>query len=231
MRGFSKKGNSTPREGEQGFILIVVITLILMISGLALMAIRHARQEARSTGTYVDSTQAIALAESAMAVAITDLRRSPDYYQIAFTDPDNQIMGTNVWDARYSIPLDSITFADEGGVAGTLCNAGSVPDVDSCIQILSSPYYDQGGGSAAADLHPGVEFYTTITYDTPIVGPCPPGYSCFNEQNYGWYIFGINVVARYGTQGQWLSGSRFIEHGRAQGSSRVTIGPIGAFGR
>ena len=167
-----------------------------------------------------------------MAIAITDLRLSPDYYQISFSDPGNQLASADLWNLRYAIPLDAQNFSDEGGVTGTICNAAVVPDPTGCVQILSSPYYDQGGGTAAVDLHPGAEFFTTVLYEAPLVGPCPPGFSCFDDQNYGWYVFGINVTARYGKGGtRWLNETKFEEHGRAQGAGRVTIGPIGAYGR
>ena len=219
---------SRPRsQSQRGFVLIIVFTIIILASGLGLMAVRHSRQEARSTGAYVDSTQAIALAESAMAVAITDLRKAPDYYKIMFSDPSSQIATADLWDIRYAIDLSAQNFPGNNGTSGV---CGIIPD-RGCSSILSSPEYDEGGGATGDDLYPGSEFATVITYDTPLVGPCPPGFSCFDDQNYGWYVFGINVEARYGVQSQWLLGSKFVEHGRALGSGRVTIGPIGVYGR
>ena len=220
------------KKQQAGFVLIIVMILIMLVSGLGLLAVRHARQEAHSTGAYVDSTQAIALAQSAMAVAITDLRKSPDYYQYHFNDASAIVASGDIWHLKYAIKLDSGNFTKEGSVGSTICVVGKVPNVKGCVQILSSPFYDSGGVDGGDDYFSGSQFYTTLTYDAPIVGPCPPGYSCFDDQNYAWYVFGINVIARYGYTDQWtITDDKFIETARAEGKGRVTIGPIGAYGR
>ncbi|MBN2529826.1 MAG: pilus assembly PilX N-terminal domain-containing protein [Deltaproteobacteria bacterium] len=212
-------------SSQRGFVLIMVLLLIIMISGIGLLAIRHSRQEALSTGAYVDSTRAVALVESAMAVAITDLRSSPDYYRLRFLSPKaggseeaQEIIGdkNNLWQVQYAFSLSdnfytkgvpgTCTFAE-----GTDCPPGFMPDL-SDVSSSSNENYQ-----------------TVITYDAPLVGPCPPGYSCFDDQNYGWYIFGINVSVRFGTAyGLW--DRQFIETARANGKGKVTIGPIAAYG-
>ncbi|MBN2801702.1 MAG: hypothetical protein JXR91_01275 [Deltaproteobacteria bacterium] len=220
------------REKQSGFVLIIIMILVMMLSGLGLLAVRHAKQEAASTGAYADSTEAISLAQSALAVAMTALRKDPDYYQNNFSNAANIVnSAADMWRLEYDIPLSPNVFSLEGAVTGTICNAAAVPDVTGCVEILSSPFYDGGGLTSGEDHFPGSDFYTTITYDAPIVGPCPPGYSCFDDQNYAWYVFGINVNARFGYENQWLLGSKFVQSANAQGKGRVTIGPIGAYGR
>ncbi|MBN2716787.1 MAG: hypothetical protein JXX14_13125 [Deltaproteobacteria bacterium] len=231
---------SVPKSGypapERGFVLIIVLLLIILVSGLGLMAVRHSRQEASSTGAYVDSTQAVALVESAMAVAISDLRGSPDYYRERFISPETpdmtdadsdgsaddtetpqQIIGdaTDMWRVSYAFPLsndfysagtpDSCDFRE-----GTDCPPGFVPDLSKI--------------SGA-----GPNYRTLLTFDAPMLGPCPPGYSCFDDQNYAWYIFGVNSTVQFGTSYAYWN-TRFVETARAQGKGRVTIGPIAAYG-
>jgi Na+-transporting methylmalonyl-CoA/oxaloacetate decarboxylase gamma subunit len=213
------------RTSQRGFVLIMVLLLIIMISGIGLLAIRHSRQEARSTGAYVDSTRAVALVESAMAVAITDLRTSPDYYRLRFISPKSggekeaqEIIGdaNNLWQVQYAFTLSDDFYTTGTPVActfaeGTDCPPGFMPDLSNLSNSSNENYQ------------------TIVTYDAPLVGPCPPGYSCFDDQNYGWYIFGINVSVRFGTSyGLW--DRQFIETARANGKGRVTIGPIGAYG-
>lgn len=207
------------RTAQRGFVLIIVLLLIIMISGLGLLAVRHSRQEARSTGAYVDSTHAIALVESGMAMAITDLRASPDWYRQEFTVPENMIPGAiDMWELEYDIDFS----ADLFGVGPAVCKDSTPPA--GCKGDLSKD--DTASALAIGDF---ASYQTLITYDSPLVGPCPPGYSCFDDQNYGWYVFGINVVARFGTAPNFWD-KNFVETARAEGSGRVTIGPIGAYG-
>ncbi|MBN2342675.1 MAG: hypothetical protein JXX29_16650 [Deltaproteobacteria bacterium] len=205
------------RRGERGFVLIIVLLLIIMISGLGLLAVRHTQQEARATGAYADSTQAVALVESGMAVAITDLRAAPDYYRVMFSDPSAANVGAanDIWNAEIAIPLSG-SFYSSGSTSA--CATGQPWSTVGCIGDLTN--MDDGNYAA---------YRTVITYNLPLVGPCPPGYSCFDEQNYGWYVFGVNVDAQFGTAPSFWD-RRFVVNARAQGAGRVTIGPIGAYG-
>lgn len=202
---------------QRGFVLIIVLLLIIMISGLGMLAVRHSRQEARSTGAYVDSTQAVALVESGMAVAITDLRTSPDYYRQTFSNSGVAVQTnpsvTDMFHMEFAIKLSNTFFV---GSDQSDCDAAY--DVPGCIGDLTRTV---SGDNAS--------YRTLITYNLPMVGPCPPGYSCFDDQNYGWYVFGINVNAQFGTEPTFWS-RRFVETANATGAGRVTIGPIGAYG-
>ena len=204
-------------EFQRGFVLIMVLMLIILVSGLGLLAVRHSRQEVRSTGAYVDSTQAAAMVESAMAVAISDLRAAPDWYRYQFVNGAGSMVGsgTGLWDSRYAFGLSNSFF----NAAALGCSTGD-PEIDGngCIGDLSR--------LNSADDN---DYWTSITLDTPVVGPCPPGYSCFDDQNYAWYIFGINVQVRFGTSVTYWN-TEFVETARAEGKGRVTIGPIGAYG-
>ncbi|NLN61365.1 MAG: hypothetical protein GX146_00600 [Myxococcales bacterium] len=208
---------------QRGFALIIVVMLVMMFTGLGLLAMRHARQEMRTKGAYFDFSQAALLVESALAMAAADLRISSDYYEMEFSFGGNAMdsapENVDIWTTRYAIPLNQENFAEAASVVDSVC--GSAP-TDGCVPLLSSPF----GGEQQF----GAEFYTTVTYDAPVVGPCPPGYSCFEEQNYGWYIFGVRATARYGPPSQYLS-HKFVEAGRASGYGQFTIGPIGAYGK
>ncbi len=206
---------------QRGFVLIMVLLLVILISGLGLLAVRHSRQEARSTGAYVDSTQAVALVESAMAVAITDLRASPDYYREHFITPNTgtmEIVGDdmNLWEVKYAFML-----SDDFFTTGTTATCNPASDTD-CPQGFIPDLSNLSSGTNA-------DYQTIITYDPPLVGPCPPGYSCFDDQNYAWYVFGVNVTVRFGTSYAFWN-TQFVETARATGKGRVTIGPIAAYG-
>ena len=72
MKNGLEKRNYDNLLGQEGAILFVVMLLIIMFTGLGLLAMRHTRQELRSTGAYFDNMQAASLAESALAMAATD---------------------------------------------------------------------------------------------------------------------------------------------------------------
>ena len=212
-------------ETQRGFILILVLLLVILVSGLGLMAVRHSRQEARSTGAYVDSTQAVSMVESAMAVAISDLRASPDFYRYQFINAGaDQIVGSatdGMWNIEYAFGLSNSFFSSDTDVGLEAC---SMMDSDS------SNVSPKGCIGDLSELDEGSEDHlTAITFDAPVVGPCPPGYSCFDDQNYAWYIFGVNVQVRYGTSYSFWN-TEFVETARAEGKGRVTIGPIAAYG-
>ena len=89
MKNGLKKRNDGRAEGQEGAILFIVMLLIIMFTGLGLLAMRHTRQELRSTGAYFDNMQAASLAESALAMAATDNKLSSDIYRAAFSRAEN----------------------------------------------------------------------------------------------------------------------------------------------
>jgi Tfp pilus assembly protein PilX len=205
-------------QGERGTVLLVVILLVIMFTGLGLLAMRHTRLELRSTGAYLDSAQAGKLAEGGVALVATDLRLSSDYYQFMFTSSDSESETTDAGtdEVQYTIPLS--TMFQEG-------DAGS--SEDGTISYLSGTL---ATNTEQAALY-GVEADTKVTQSTPVLAPCPPGYSCIDDQNYGWYYFTMNSTAVYGPPASLDGSHPLYERGRARARGRVTVGPIAAYGQ
>lgn len=235
-------------RGQEGAILFVVMLLIIMFTGLGLLAMRHTRQELRSTGAYFDNMQAADLAESALAMAATDIKLSSDFYRAAFSSSEYDIIDADAGPAEefleveHAIPLNPEAGKREIGthpvlfdtVLGGYC-AANVGTVSACVHQLSYPI----SGDTDFDDMMGTWARTTIRQTTPKIGPCPPGYSCSDEQNYGWYIFTVDATSIYG-QGRHdltvppaaaVPNANNYAQGRAQARGIMTVGPIGVFGQ
>jgi hypothetical protein len=234
------RGFGATRGGQEGTVLLVVLLLIIMFTGLGLLTMRHTRQELRSSGAYKDNTHAVNLAEAALAMMATDLKKSSDYYLAQFSMSDFEDISADggVLGTVYNIPLNETLFpAVENGYCARNNTTGQ--EVPGCIHQLSWDADDNG--TAGVDpwdeantdtLITGLfrdKAVTTVTQYPPVVGPCPPGYSCDDEQNYGWYIFNVLATAEYG--GTYGEASSVYERGRAMGRSRMTVGPIAVFGK
>lgn len=211
------------RPAERGTVLLVVILLVLMFTGLGLLAMRHTRQELRATGAYMDSAQAGKLAEGSIAIVATDLRLSSDYYQFMFTSSNfEQIESAGdagVQGEQYEIPLSELLAEPDAGTSE-----------DGKISYLSGTL---ATNEEEAALY-GVVGDSVVTQSGPVMAPCPPGYSCFDEQNYGWYYFTINATASYGPDPGNITAvpdAPLYEFGRARARGRVTVGPIAAYGQ
>jgi hypothetical protein len=171
----------------------------------------------------MDSAQAAKLAEGAVAIVATDLRLSSDYYQFMFTgsnfDQIEEAGDAGVQGEQYEIPLSDLL---------TEPDAGSTDD--GVITYLSGTL---ATNDEQAALY-GVAGNTEVSHSGPVMAPCPPGYSCFDEQNYGWYYFSINSTASYGPDPGNITappGTPLYEFGRARARGRVTVGPIAAYGQ
>jgi hypothetical protein len=206
------KKNAKQRGGQAGYVLILVLLLIIMFSGLGVLAMRHTRQELRSSGAYLDATQAADLVRGALALVATDLRRSSDYYEYQLLASETASGDAGV--EEYEIPLNETLFPSSTCASTT--HAG-------CVAYLTTP------GLYGAEALYGVDVTTYMTQKAPQVGPCPPGFSCFDDQNYGWYTFTVDATASYGSKSK--DSSTLFELGRAQGRGRMTVGPISVFGR
>ena len=211
------------RSGERGTVLLVVILLVLMFTGLGLLAMRHTRQELRSTGAYMDSAQAGKLAEGAVAIVATDLRLSSDYYQFMFTSSNfEQIEAAGdagVQGEQYEIPLSDLLAEPDAGTSD-----------DGKISYLSGTLATNPDEAALY----GVVGNSVVTQGGPVMAPCPPGFSWFDEQNYGWYYFTVNSTATFGPDPGNITSvpdTPLYEFGRAKARGRVTVGPIAAYGQ
>ncbi len=206
------------REGQRGTVILVVMLLVIMFTGLGILAMRHTRLELRSTGAYMDATQAAVLADGALAIVTTDLRLSSDYYQFMFANSEHDGMSLDGGLEEYDIPLSEelqLTAGDAG------------PPTDGVIPQLSGTL----ASNAETGALYGVEADTHVKHTAPALGPCPPGYSCNDEQNYAWYYFLMNASADYGPRVAGDPEHPLYESGRARARGRVMVGPIAAYGR
>jgi Tfp pilus assembly protein PilX len=164
------------RATEAGYVLIIVLLLIIMFTGLGVLAMRHTRQELRSAGAYLDATQAADLVRGALALVATDLRTSSDYYEYKFLETEGSDGGVDDVET-YNIPLNDGMFKN---------SACTVSEHDGCIRYLST--LDDTGSLYGDDPENlkslyGTSVETYVTQQAPGVGPCPPGFSCFDDQN------------------------------------------------
>ena len=243
--GFEKRNNDGMKS-QEGAILFIVMLLIIMFTGLGLLAMRHTRQELRSTGAYFDNMQAASLAESALAMAATDIKLSSDFYRAAFSSAEFNIIDADAGptedflDVEHAIPLNPEPGLRDIGTHPILFGtvpvgycADHVGTVAACVHQLSYPI----SGNTDFDDMMGIWARTTIRQTTPKIGPCPPGYSCSDEQNYGWYIFTVDATSIYGQGGYQVGGSAAVPdgfnytQGRAEARGIMTVGPIGVFGQ
>jgi Tfp pilus assembly protein PilX len=201
------------RKRQEGTVLLMVLLLVVMFTGIGLLAIRHIRGEMRAAGAYRDSVQAAAVAEAAIALAATDMRLYWDYTcDTGGYNYYTQFLGfsgtTNGLKLKFSP-------AFRGG-AECADDPGQVPDTElsgSASLAKTSLFSDSVSG-------------VTIEQDYPINAPAPPGFSSKQEnQTYGFYYFNIQSSATYGHRNT-PSG---YEKGEAIARSRMLIGPILAF--
>jgi hypothetical protein len=206
------------RAGQRGAVILVVMLLVIMFTGLGLLAMRHTRLELRSTGAYLDASQAAALADGALAIVATDLRLSSDYYQFMFTNSEHDGMSVDGGMEEYEIPISEelqLTSGDAG------------PATDGIIPQLSGTL----ASNAELGAIYGTEAVTRVKHTIPALAPCPPGYSCNDEQNYAWYYFLVNATAEFGPRVASDPEHPLYESGRARARGRVMVGPIAAYGR
>lgn len=214
----SDRATTRADAGQRGMVLLVVMLLVIMFTGLGLLAMRHTRLELRASGAYQDAAQAAALAEGGLAIVASDLRVASDYYQFMFTSSDGTTATTDAGfgdEIQYTIPLsDEMQGSSDAGVTS-----------DCTIPQLT--------GNLAANPEQGAMYGATartcVTQGGPVLGPCPVGYSCDDDQNYAWYYFTINSEAEYGAA--QAGAHPLYESGKAIGRGRVTVGPIAAYGR
>ncbi len=191
--------------------MLMVVLLVIMFTGLGMLAIRHTRGELRSAGAFMDSAQAAAAAETAVLMVATDMRknwrrqndRCPDNYYTAFqkaigdealnpdnsdTDPDNNT----------SIDEITIGFSDSFNHNDDNCDhKGSVPvpglvpkTNDEGVDLPASMYGPLAATAWGADVNgdpvsvgPLAAGFgeVHIRQGHPVIAPPPPGFSSDEE--------------------------------------------------
>lgn len=158
-RAWRRKGYER-RSAQQGTVLLVVIMLVVMFTGLGLLAMRHTHGEMRSAGAYADAQQAAALAESGLSILTTDIKLGfraaeagddcdKDSYKVAldkwFADSGNtgparlplsiELDRTCVSTAEKQIPDSRLSGTEPLGIAPAL--GGGYSDIT--LEILEEP--------------------------------------------------------------------------------------------
>lgn len=226
--------NSMPkprsRKGEEGVVLLMVLLLVVMFSGLGLLALRHTQGELRSSGAYMDSTQAAAAAEAAVVMVATDMRRNWRY-------PNASNKCLNYY-AKFQQAVENnaqenikIGFSDVFNTSDDCSHIGHLP-----VSVLN------GGEALALTGGPLAQGFAdvTLSQDAPRMAPPPPGYSSDDEaRTYDWYYFTVTSRAEYGYGAEAVSETDTdIEEsdevttvrGNAVVRSLMKIGPVDSIG-
>jgi hypothetical protein len=193
-------------------VLLVVLLLVIMFTGLGLLAMRHTQFELRSASSYLDSTQAASLAESAIAMVATDMRRNWDI-------PPGNNYKTQFAAATVNSGL-KLHFSPKLD-PGMDHDAGVIPD-------------NELSGKTPLALTPtlsGAFSDIALEQRSPILAPPENGFSTTNDnRNYDWYYFEVRSEASYGAP-LTNATTALYARGRASALSRIMIGPITAIGR
>ena len=177
------------RRGEEGVVLLMVVLLVVMFSGLGLLALRHTQGEMRSSGAYLDGTQAAAAAESAIIMAATDMRKNWRY-------PNSANTCVNYYTRFHQALVGSTQTGIQTGFSDIFNSA------DNCEHLGTLPVDSLNGTSPTALTGgPLVHGYSSVqlTQDAPRIAPPPPGFSSDDQaRTYDWYYFTVTGRAQYG---------------------------------
>ena len=219
-------------------MLLMVILLVLMFSGLGLLALRHVQGDLRASSAYMDSTQSSALGETAVMMVATDMRRNwrvkndPDkcdnYYTqfhtayLAEKKTDIKTGFSDVFNHGADCPAEMLGKLPVASLNGTAPTA--LTGMDKSWSPLAHGYAD-----------------VTLSQDEPQLAPPPPGFSADdNGRTYEWYYFAVTSRAKYGFGGA----SKIIEtdtdgdtdteaitgiEGNAVVRAHMKIGPLDSF--
>jgi hypothetical protein len=201
--------------------LLMVVLLILMFSGLGLLAMRHLQGELRSSGAYMDSTQAAAAAESAVMMVATDMRRNWRY-------PNDANKCLNYYSSFQKAMVTGqvndiqIGFSDVFNQDADCSHIGHVPlstlNGKAPLAVTGGPF-----SSGYADVE--------LSQVAPEIAPPPPGFSNDDEaRTYAWYYFTVTGRAIYGNGEGLTNPASPIVRGSAVVRAHMKIGPVDAVG-
>jgi hypothetical protein len=191
-------------------VLLMVMLLVILFTGLGLLAMRHTQGELRSAASYMDSTQATEAAEAAVMMAATDMKLN---WEDNHTGDDYKF---HLCDAPLAggptTGISSVTFSDR--YTGGDVDAGAMPDDE-----LAGRVYLGVNGVIKTNFAS-----VTLTYDAAENAPAPPGFSNdLDDQTFGWFYVNTTSTATYGPDpSEYPNAPR----GRAQVTSYMKIGPV-----
>jgi hypothetical protein len=190
--------------------MLMILLLVIMFTGLGLMAMRHTQGEVRAAGSYFDVIQAEALAISPCTFLATDLRANYDYPIAAAglspypTYKEQFALNPDGGPVAFSPALDGQNYA-AGGLPHPQLN-GTSPLADTPLLSAANANID-------------------IKYGAPETAPAMAGYSHSNDEGttYAFYYFTFTSRASFGGQG--ISST---DRGRAAARCRLWVGPLSA---
>jgi Tfp pilus assembly protein PilX len=223
-----------PCKKEEGMVLLMVLLLVVMFSGLGLLALRHTQAELRSSGAYMDSTQAAEAAEAAVMMVATDMRRNWRYPNASnkclnyYTKFQQAVENNTQEDIQ-------IGFSDVFNTSDDCSHIGGLP----VSALNSSAPLALTGGSSGPSAHSLAR--VSLRQSAPRQAPPPPGFSSDDEaRTYGWYYFTVTSRAQYGygsaaTASETDTDTQESEEvvtvrGKAVVRSLMKIGPLDAVG-
>lgn len=202
----SRKGS----RGQQGTVMLMILLLVIMFTGLGLMAMRHTQGEVRAAGSYFDVIQAEALAISPCAFLATDLRANYDYPVAAIG-----LSSYPNYKEQFALNPNGGPVAFSPALDGQNYDAGCLPNdqLSGTVPLADTPIL----GAANADV--------SINYGAPETAPAMAGYSHSNDEGttYAFYYFTFTSRASFGGEG--ISS---MDRGRAAARCRLWVGPLSA---
>lgn len=203
-------------------MLLLILLLVIMFTGLGLIAMRHTQAELYAAGAYLDNVQARSLAETAIAMLVTDLkdnhaRRCDDnksYISLFYENTGGQ---EAVIDPRFSPVFQT------NDPEGSECKneAGVIPDPQ-----LRGDDPDDGESlyKTVSALSYSVANVNVFIDGRPVEASPPAGFSNDRQNDtMGWYFFNLRSTARFGAP---TNNSVYATDGSAVVRARVKIGPM-----
>ena len=210
------------RKSQEGAVLLMVLLLVVLFTGLGLMAMRHTCAELRSAGAHLDKVQAGLLAEAAISMVATDMRLYFDVgcggmdsyknqFPIEFSGIDINALETETRQLKFSSVFD-------GGDVNCPTPAGQVPGILPDAHIANTVSL---AGSTVASVE--------INHRRPVCAPTDAGNSENSTTAYYWFT--VETAASYGAPVPADASEEYeIIQGRAVARARMKIGPVASMG-
>lgn len=200
------------RHGQEGIVLLMVLLLVLMFTGLGLLAMRHTQGELRSAATFMDSIQATEAAQAAILMAAKDMTDNWD----ANHPCDNY--RKRLWIDTPNGPVHA-TFSNRFNTSGDCGAVGEMPDP---------------GLAGTAPLAATSELSTntarvTLEYSNIVPAPPPTGANASGKEGIegmDWFYVTVTAIANYGPDPTLFTNPNLVNEGRAVVTAHLKIGPV-----
>jgi Tfp pilus assembly protein PilX len=210
----------TRTKEQSGIVLLTVLLLVVMFTGIGLMAMRHTQGELRSAGAYMDSTQAALAAEAGLTMVATDMRLNFEDESAACVSYAAQFNTASWGDyTAFRAGGEKTFFSPAFNPDCTTYVAGTVPlpELSGTAALAETPVLS----NATADV--------VIVQERPVLAGPPPGFSSDGQnQSYDWYVFTVHSTASYGVPASGGTNPLYVR-GNAEAEARIMIGPVLAF--